>query len=111
MHTITVSAEDGALLTVVTVPALKVPFSQQVEQDRNNLNLRTDYRILVEKSWGVLDCPAHVFIVTSVEDGQRYKSKVVMFQKDEQLVYLTLKARADAYEQRVKDFNAILDTL
>ncbi|MFH1708198.1 MAG: hypothetical protein ABIF71_09810 [Planctomycetota bacterium] len=103
--------DGGATITTVVMDAPDLPFARQVQQDRNNLNLRQEFRVLLETPGDVAGLPAHTFIVTGVENGVRLKAKVVSLFAGGRLVYITLKAAPDAFEAAAAGFNAFLDRL
>lgn len=92
-------------------PARDIPFSKQIIQDRNSLNTRKDYEIKMENNTEVMGLPAYMFLATTVEKGIRLKVKIVLFQKDRTLIYLTIKSPEDSFEKTVRDFNAMIEDL
>lgn len=109
--TTTVHKKEHQTITAVVLKAGDIPFSRQIQQDRNNLNISKTHTILFEKDYEVFGNPAYLFIVTSVEQGNRYKSKIIMIQKKQYLVYLTLKAKEDLFERAVADFNKMISDI
>jgi hypothetical protein len=49
--------------------------------------------------------------VTSVEKGKRFKSRIVLFQKDETLFYITLKAEIDKFDDAIDDFKEMMGSI
>ena len=107
----TMTRGEGIEINATVSTARKIPFGRQVEQDRNNLNLKKGYSILIEKNHEIRGYPAYIFIVTSVEQGKRFKSRVILFQKDDTLFYVTLKAEIDKFEGAINDFKQMMESI
>lgn len=103
--------DGGAEIIAAVCPARNIPFDRQVQQDRNNLNLRKGYSILMEKNREIRGYPAYNFIATSVKAGKRFKSNIILFQKDSTLFYITLKAEVSSYEQAIRDFKQMIERI
>jgi hypothetical protein len=111
MEITVITRDTDREIRAVILPAREIPFEHQIQQDRNNLNLEKGYRILLEKNMEVQGNPGYVFIVTLVEEGKRLKSKIILFQKEKKIIYLTLKTGIHSFQETVADFNAMIDSL
>jgi len=107
----TFSKGEGIKINAAVCPARKIPFERQVRQDRNNLSLKKGYSIILEKNDEIHACPAYIFTVTSVRKGRRHRSKIVLFQKDDTLFYITLNTEIGRYKSAIPDFTKLIDSL